>query len=361
MPKPTTEVTPRPELTLVGEHDLGGVGGADVWANGDVAYVGGRCFAGGAKIVDVSDPQDPQLVGTAADHAYTAADDLMVIDARTPFFEGELMAVGLQSCPNEDGEQGLQGLDLWDVSDPAQPQPLGFFDVGPLPSGGVHEMYLFQRQDRVFALLAVPFSEVFHPNGLGDLRIVEVTDPRNPVQLADWGAGKDLGLPFGAASYESQLHGAHAPGEFEPRSRCAPPPGAEPLCRGGIPWVMGHSVSANEVGTRAYVSYWDAGMIILDITEPSRPVLLGRAQEPAGDEGSLHSAISAPGDRLAITTDEDFVHPPGDGPDSTPLPGDRWGYARLWDISDPAHPRQIGSFETPNSAGNDTRRPLHGA
>ena len=108
-------------------------------------------------------------------------------------------------------------------------------------------------------------------------------------------------------------------------------------------------------------------MIIFDISDPSRPVVLGRAEEEPGDEGNVHSAIAAPGDDLAITTDEDFVHEGGNEVHrGTGLPGaeehtdgtagtdDRWGFARLWDISDPAHPRELGSFETPHSATNRT-------
>ena len=72
------------ELRLVGQHELGGDGAADVWALGEVAYVGGRCDGGGVKIVDVSEPARPRLVASAAEHAATSAEDVMVIDARTP-------------------------------------------------------------------------------------------------------------------------------------------------------------------------------------------------------------------------------------------------------------------------------------
>lgn len=351
---------PAAELTLLARHDLGGNGGADVWANGDIAYVGARCFGGGVKIVDVSDPADPRLAATAADYGNTSAEDVMVIDARTTFFEGKLMAVGLQDCRDDSGGRGMRGLDLWDVTDAANPEQLGFLEVGPLPFGGVHELYLFQREDRVLALLAVPLSEVFHADGLGDLRIVEVTDPRNPVALADWGAGKDGGLAFGATSYEGVAQGEPA------ASDCTPPQGGEPLCRGDIPWVIGHSASANEDGSRAYVSYWDAGMIILDISDPARPTFVGRAKVPVDEEGNLHSAIAVPGGKLAITTDEDFVHedsegvhggtggPAEDASGAGAQAGDRWGFARIWDISNPEQPKEIGSFETPNSASGQT-------
>ncbi len=283
----------------------------------------------------------------------------MVIDVSSPFFTGKLLAAGLQRC-SEDGtnaEGGLRGVDLWDVTDPKAPGRLGFLDVGAAPIGGVHELYLFQRGDRAFALLAVPHSEVFHPDGYGDLRIVEVTDPRNPRQLADWGVGKDGGLAFGALSYERMLEGLT--GDYSPRSACVPPPPAEPLCRGDFAWVIAHSASVSEDGTRAFVSYWDAGMVILDIADPANPVLISQAGPPLRDEGNVHSAIEVPGRDLAVTTDEDFVvdegehvTPPAAGQDSSAA-ADIWGFVRIWDTSDPAQPRQIGRYQLTGSDSTD--------
>lgn len=106
---------------------------------------------------------------------------------------------------------------------------------------------------------------------------------------------------------------------------------------------MLHSVSANEKGTRAYLSYWDAGMIMLDISVPEAPTFLGRAKDPVTDEGNLPSAVAVPGERLAVTTDEDF---------SGIEPGGTWGAARIWDIADPTKPVQIGQFRTPNSSSS---------
>lgn len=121
---------------------------------------------------------------------------------------------------------------------------------------------------------------------------------------------------------------------------CTPPDGGQDLCRGVIPLVMCHSVSANESGTRAFLSQWAAGMIILDIADPAHPVLLGHGTQPLSDQGNLHSAIAVPGERFAVTTDEDLTGDP---------PGDPWGAVRIWDISDPHDPAQVGSYATPSS------------
>ena len=151
---------------------------ADVWVHGDHAYLGSwaaPCGLG-VRIVDVSDPANPELVATAAAYNATSAEDIEVMSVATPSFTGDLMGVGLQACGED---EGLAGLDLWDVTDPANPQQLGFY-----PNFGVHELSLTTRSDGVFALLASPFSEpftfFFASETVGDFQLVDVSDPRIP-------------------------------------------------------------------------------------------------------------------------------------------------------------------------------------
>ena len=54
-----------------------------------------------------------------------------------------------------------------------------------------------------------------------------------------------------------------------------------------------HSVITNEQATRAYLSYWDLGTVILDISDPTRPAYPGRTNAPA-----THSAAIARGGNL---------------------------------------------------------------
>src|SRR5262245_14099230 len=188
-------------LELVGELYLGCFN-ADVWGHRDFAYVGTwgvniparpeLCPGTGVKIVDLSRPTDPQWVATAAARPSTSAEDMMVERIHTRFFHGDLLAVGIQRCvPVGQGAEG--GLDLWDVSDPRDPVHLSFFSLGDGGGTGVHELYLFQRGQRAYALLAVPYAEFFADRGL-DFKIVDVTDPRNPVLVGHWGAFSSLGI-----------------------------------------------------------------------------------------------------------------------------------------------------------------------
>jgi hypothetical protein len=168
---------------------------------------------------------------------------------------------------------------------------------------GIHELYLFQRGNRAYVTAAAIFSEFSAGSTGGDFRIVEVTDPRHPVQVGDWGAFKDGGL--------------------------APQPGQD---------FFGHSASVDQTGTTAIVSYWDAGAIFLDIRNPANPTFIGRTIYPVGSDGDTHSIWLARGGNLLLTADEDFD--PGNG---------TWGFLRLWSVKNPAAPVEIGRFGTENA------------
>jgi hypothetical protein len=323
-------------LTLVGHTHLLGETATygNLWVHGNYAYVGAwDCSDNGVHIVDVSDKANPTRIGSLANYPGTSEEDIRVRHIVTPHFNGNLLAVGLQVCAR--GTPGaISGLDLWDVSDPTNPQHLSTWNsgitIGVDSAGGVHELELFQKGNRAFVLAATPFAEVFgSAGGRADVRIIEVTDPFNPVEISNWTAGRDLGLPFGASFFPAPFN-------------CDGPP-----CRGSYEAVFCHSVSVNQNGTRAFLSYWDAGMIILDISTPEAPTFVGRADPSAFDaDGDLHTAVVTPNGRMVITSDEDWS--PIDGGDAL------WGGVRIWDISNPQQPVQISSIYTPNAASGNT-------
>lgn len=307
--------SPRPargrNLEQVGFLPLPGFN-ADVWAHRGFAYVGSwgtsslfpaRCPATGVRIIDISRRERPTLVGAVAVIPGTSQEDVVVDHVSTPFFRGDLLVTGIQACVRASGAP--RGIDLWDVTNPRRPTRLGFWPSGPFgPTGatGVHELHLFQRGRRAYVAAAVPFSEL--REGRGDFRLVDVTDPRNPVQVSDWGAIEDGGL--------------------------VPGPGQS---------FFDHSAFANKEGTVAVLSYWDAGAIFLDISEPANPTFLGRTIYPPGSAGDTHSVWFARGESLLLTADED---------DSLAGDGTR-GFLRIWDIRNLAAPVEIGRFATPNT------------
>lgn len=326
------------ELSLVGQlgpadDPVFDFPNADVWAFKDFAYVGtwgfpGLCPGTGVKVVDISDPDSPELVTTIPSHADTQANDVKVAEIDTDGFDGVLLAHSDAPC----GPDGIMGFHLLDVTDPEDPVPLSRF-----PTGRVHNLYLFEREDRAFVLLAEPFAEVF--GGLfgvpeSDFQIVEVTDPKAPVPVGEWTIGRDAGLAFGSPIFADDIP------PFPEGSDCAPPPGTPDLCRGDhLPGVFLHDVWANEEGTVAYLSYWDAGLILLDISNPTNPTLIGRGVEPStfgSDEGNAHAAVPADDGDLVLVTDEDLTEGP-------------WGFLRIFETSDPSNPTEIGAFATGNA------------
>lgn len=301
---------------------------ADVWSHGDYAYVGtwsDPCSGIGVKIIDVSDPANPTQVATAGGYPGTSAEDMQVLSVETDQFTGDLLGIGIQQC----GDEGFGGLDLWDVTDPTSPKHLGFYG-----NFGVHELSLTVRRDGVFALLASPFSEaisaLFDPPVLGDFQLVDVTDPANPVLTDDWGATKDGGFPSGAPF-------------FDPPYNCD-----DPICRGDFPAVFAHSTKPSSDGMVAYVAYWDLGAVVLDVSDPTDVRYVGRTVYPEDSDGDTHSAVPNEDDSLLVTTDEDFS--PVDLP--TKVPGDTWGFARIWDVTDPTNPTHLSDVTTPHSLTN---------
>jgi len=296
----------------------------DVWAHGNYAYVGAwaePCDGRGVRILDVSNPASPTQVATAAGYPNTSAEDMQVLSVSTASFTGDLLGVGIQPC----AEEGLGGLALWDVTDPTNPEELGF-----LENIGVHELSLTDRPDGVFALLAVPFSEavtaLFFPATVGDFQLADVSDPENPVLTDDWGATKDGAFPSGAPF-------------FPPPYDCS-----DPLCRGDFPAIFAHSASPSTDGQTAYVSYWDLGAVVLDISDPTDIAYIGRTIYAATSDGDTHSAVANVAGTLLATTDEDFS-PFTFGH----LPGDTWGFARLWSLSNPSNPPLLSDVTTPHS------------
>ncbi len=249
----------------------------------NLAFLGkwrGGCPANGVDIIDIRDPKNPVKLSDTLDYADTSMEDMEAIKVGSR----DVLAIGLQDCGNDATPGvGKGGLELYDITNPSDPQLLAFVDTSP---GGVHELDVTTTPDgRVLVLGAVPNLEANtatgpdFTNGIGDLLIWDISDPANPNLIADWGV---LGEPsLGVGFYLSVRQGADAR-------------------------TLLHSVRANKDGTRAYLSYWDAGFIILDISDPANPSFLGLTSYAPGDEGNAHSVDEARGGKILIAADEDF-------------------------------------------------------
>jgi hypothetical protein len=318
---------PRPKLTglrVLANLNPGGGYHADVWAHKGIAYLsswhGEDCPSTGVRVIDLAVPSRPSHVATFADAARepevtgTWTEKTIVREARTASFKGTLAVTSMQHCY----ESAFRGFGLYDLTDPAHPRRLSLVRTEGVR--GSHEIWLENARGHVWVYTAIVRSELlsspdYDPArrtattpGLTDFRIFDVTDPRRPVQVGSWGSWRALGIHPNAG-------------------------------RGIYPANLVHSVITNDAATRAYLSNWDLGTVILDISNPARPRYLGRTRLAATEaEGDAHSAALAKGGRVLIETHETFL-----------------GQPVLFDISNPRRPKRLATLQLP--AANNAPRP----
>lgn len=304
-----------PAMQLVAHSDLGGAG-----LNGEVTILGttaivaaGLMPAGGVhahlynpypcpavtvKLLDLSEPTRPRLAGTIPVPAGVAAHGVSAARVRTAAFTGDLLAVALTMC-GAAGNTLDRGVVYYDITRPAAPRLLGRYmadaDIahpdstpacGAPPAGSAercassqHTVSLMQREDgRVLSLSLEPGASASkYPSG--DLRVVDVTDPRHPVQV---GAFPPAGTPI-----------------FSNNG-----------CR---PFSAGHGAGFSHDGKRGLLAFYDGGLFVLDLDRPNGPAALGQFTYPADRafEGSAAYVASAKvnGRDLALISEADIIAP----------------------------------------------------
>ena len=251
-------------------------------AVGKHAYVGTwstPCSGIGVKVVDVGNPGRPKVVANAGGAPGTSWEDIAV--ARIG--DRDVLAAGVQQCNGN----GFGALALIDVTDPANPRTLSMIRGD---NYNVHELDLVVREDgRALVLAAVPHNETYDIFGVeygGEVRIVDVTDPTAPEELSDWGIIEHSSLEIiqGNDEISSTWQGIG----YDVRH-------------------YGHSARAADGGMTAYVSYWDGGIVKLDISDPYNPVVEGQTTYPVHADGDGHSMTpyDVGGKRYILQNDEE--------------------------------------------------------
>jgi hypothetical protein len=305
---------------VLGHVDPGVGYAADVFGHDNHAYLSssrGRrgCPAEGVRVVDLSNPRRPRVVSRFGSVRDTWTEKTIVRRVATPRFRGDLAVTSFQHCEDE----AFRGFGLYDVTNPRRPRQLALVRTSPR---GSHEIWLGTAGNSAYVYTAITTSEIrsapdFDPErfdanvpGKPDFRIFDVSNPRRPRQVGGWGAWRELGIHpndgLGVGRYRQNLV---------------------------------HSVITNRAGTRAYLSYWDLGTVILDISDPRRPRYLGRTRFEPGEVGNAHSA--------ALTRDETLLIETHETPGGTPT---------LVDISNPAAPVRLSELELPAPLVRQGRR-----
>jgi hypothetical protein len=291
-----------PRFHVLGHADPGGGYSADVVGERHYAYLSSRkgegsdCPSLGVRVYDLANPRKPKHISTFASGRVevglrdTWTEKTIVRRVKTPGFNGVLAVTSAQACG-----AGFGGFGLYDVTKPAHPKRLAL--IRTLPRGS-HEIWLATARGHAWVYTAEAATEfAVEPDSFG-FHIYDVSDPRTPFEVGGWSACRELHL-------------------------CSPlttPQGEDRR-------YLVHSVITNPSATRAYLSYWNLGTVILDIRDPAHPSYLGRT--PRG-QGDAHSAWLANGGKIMLETHETVS-----------------GRPYVWQISGPAHPVRLGTVQMP--------------
>lgn len=272
-------------LALVGSIDLRtefaghgtvGVGLSTFRDHLFVSHIEGR-----VRIYDISDPSRPVQVGETPAYRDTGVEENHVaeIGARV------VLAVSLfGSGPST--PTSPRGLKLFDVTEPRKPSEIGFWESSQDvrfqgSANGARHLDITRMGGRTLALLTAGSLEAISSNfgarpGVGDLLIVDISDPTRPSLIGEWGVLDEPTL--GRGFYVGQQRGARADG-FADR------------------------VHASNNGTRVHVAYSDQGVMTLDISDPARPRLVRHIGFEDDDEGNAFDVRTAGDGDVLLRTD----------------------------------------------------------
>jgi hypothetical protein len=261
-------------LRLIAHSDLGGHGdGMQVIRHGGALYVGHTGTTGaGTSVLDVTDPARPVLVTQwpapprSHTHKVQVAGGLLLVNherfpAPVPSNEpAHAMAPPEPSpAPYQAPDSGpvSAGLAVYRLDDPLRPGKLAFW-----PSGGSGVHRVVWTGGRYAHMSATP--ERFRDR---IWVVLDMADPGHPVEAARW----------------------WWPGQRDDE---------RPVWPAGKRYAAHHALVA---GDRAYVGYDDAGLVVLDVADMTRPRQVGHAQWGGG---STHTCLPLPGRGLVVATDE---------------------------------------------------------
>lgn len=315
MPPTATE---REHVSFVGHHDLEGRPAFKI----ALQEVEGRWFCyltgfwhSGWAVLDVTDPADPEHLRWVSGpkntftHQVQVADGLMVTSLEKPRRRGGV--AGPRYDPADPYEEGAL---LWDVgSDPADPDLLGRYRTG---GDGTHRNY-YAGGD--YAYMAAKPDDCEGRM----LEVVDVSEPTNPEVVGRW---------WWPGQHENDPRDDEATYYFH-----------------GPAYVD---------GDRAFLSYGDKGMVVLDVSDPTDPErVTGLNVRDLGSWLGTHSAISVPGTDLVAMNSEAILEGSPCERDGEPM-----NYAFLVDVSDEravgfdgkqaTGPRIISSMPTPRPEPN---------
>ena len=289
-------------MRFVGHSDQGGrPDGCQVMVNKGHAFVG-HVFSGGVTVVDTTDPRKPTTVNFIATPPNTWSihlqthDDLMLVINEFDFYsaypdEHDYYGRSVNDVPDVPFAAGIR---IFDIHNPAEPREIGFM---PVDGKGVHRIWWDGGRYAYISVLAYGFTDHI-------FAVVDLQDPTKPVEVGRWW------MPG------MWLAGGEAP-SWSGR------------------WALHHAVIADNI---AYCGWRDGGLVLLDVSKPDDPQLLGHRNWCPPFGGGTHSGLPLPDRGLCLAPDEATQDNCADG------------IKRLWvaDVSEPSNPVTISTFPIPD-------------
>ena len=277
---------------------------------GSHVYVSRSNPEGGFAIVDLTDPRAPQVVG---DFRSEGGGDVEVTsDGLYALLSTQRTLPGAQTADNPTA-RAPRGVYVVDVSDKSRPTLSSFF---PLPTNGPHTIHYARVSPQLELVLLQTYDLV-----------------TNPVA-----GGLEAALPVTQRVYITQLVRTDQGARLEPLSAYQvtdlPPQGR--LFFPHDAFVERHPVTGQLL---MYVAYWDAGLRIVDISDPRRPAEIAAFTDFAPSAiVSLHDARTFPAPVAGM-------HVTVVGPEIVTAP--EAGQITFLDTTDPTAPRKLGWWSIP--------------
>jgi hypothetical protein len=263
------------------------------------AYVGdwgAHCPTGGVHVVDFTDPANPVRAGFLNSGGFGyVTEGVHALHLDTAEFEGDILVISNEWCRTSGNPRNMPGgITIWDITEPTEPKQLvrafGDFDLFENRANEAHSAIAWDTGDNAY-VAAIDNDEAFD-----DVDIFDITDPRNPVLVSETGLF-DLNVSPPVARW---------PAEFD--------------AFGQEPTSHDFDIIQKPDGTwHLMVSYWDAGWVDLDVTDPANPTFVEDStyaecdqvvEEATGEclqpEGNAHQGEWNADGSLFIGTDEDF-------------------------------------------------------
>jgi hypothetical protein len=362
-------------MRFLGQHDLAGRGycgeGIALLPHGarKYLYVAHERGPVNFSVLDVTDPTGPLLLNqTRLPHADVRSNSLALGD--------NLLIVAYQvATPG----QRPAGIEVFDLTQPAEPRPIGSLDLSGPHSRGTHWVG-FTGGRYAHLSTGTPDSRPTHPLDDQFPVIVDLSRPDQPAEAGRW-----------------WLPGTQA------GDGCPSPVRHERFDAG----FRAHNINVYpHRPDRAYIGYLDAGVIILDIADVAAPRLVSRLDYHPPMPGFTHTVLPLFTRDLLAISDETVRDHAADYPkllwfadaslerspliiSSAPMPplaeyagrGGRFGAhnlhenepfewswrseeivfgsffnagVRAFDVRDPFQPRQVAAFVPPAPPGSRT-------